>query len=582
MNLRGQLESLLTAALSAATGREDTPAMVGPSARPAFGDYQANGVMAAAKKLKTNPRALAERTISAADLSDLAESVEVSGPGFINIRLKDAWIARRLAQLPADEKLGAEPPRRPQTVVIDYSHPNLAKQMHVGHLRGTIIGDALARILEFLGHKVIRQNHVGDWGTQFGMLLAYMDLPAGGGKADPEATVDFDAIEQLYRRAQELFDSDEAFAANAREYVVRLQNGDPGCLRRWRKLQEESLRHCEQVYERLGVSLERKHVRGESAYNDDLPKVVAELRAARLLTESDGAECVFLEQFTAKDGGVLPVIVRKSDGGYLYATTDLAAIRYRVNELGADRILYLADARQSLHFEQVFAVARKAGFAPPRVGLEHVRFGTMLGPDGRPFRTREGGTIRLLDLLEEAVRRAQQVVVEKNPDLADDPRAARIANTVGIGALKYADLAQNRTSDYAFSFQKMLSLEGNTAPYMQYAYARIRSIFRKAAVERFDPAGVEIALTEPAERALGLRLLQLPETLQTVAEECLPNLLCAYLYDLTAAFTGFYENCHVLQSDEPTRSARLALCQLTARVIRTGLGLLGIHTVEQM
>jgi len=580
MNLRGQLESVLTSALSSVTGREDTPAMVGPSTRPEFGDYQANGVMAAAKKLKTDPRALAERTISAADLSDLADSAEPAGPGFINIRLKDAWIARRLTQLPTNEKLGVEPPGGPQTVVIDYSHPNLAKPMHVGHLRGTVIGDALARILEFLGHKVVRQNHVGDWGTQFGILLAYMDLP--GGRDSAEADVDFDVLEQHYQRAQELFDSDEAFAANARAYVVRLQNGDPECLRRWRQLQEQSLRHCEQVYQRLGVSLERKHVRGESAYNDDLPNVVADLRAAGLLTESDGAQCVFLDQFTSKDGSVLPVIVQKSDGGYLYATTDLAAIRYRVNGLGADRILYLADARQSLHFEQVFAVARKAGFAPPGVRLEHVRFGTMLGPDGRPFRTREGGTIKLLDLLDEAVRRAEQVVVEKNPDLADDPRAAQIAQTVGIGALKYADLAQNRTSDYVFSFQKMLSLEGNTAPYMQYAYARIRSIFRKAALERFDPAGVEIALNEPAERTLGLRLLQLPETLQTVADECLPNLLCAYLYDLTVAFTGFYENCPVLQSEEPTRSGRLALCELTARIIRTSLGLLGIHTVEQM
>jgi len=572
MNLRRELEQRLAAALTEAIG-ESSPALVAPARRAEFGDYQANGVMAAAKKRRTHPRRLAEQVLADADLTDLAENVEVSGPGFINITLRGDWLGAELTRRLTDKRLGAETPERPQRVVVDYSAPNIAKEMHVGHLRSTVIGDALARLLDFLGHDVVRQNHVGDWGTQFGMLVAHLKET---GQQSPELA----DLDEFYRRAQERFDSDPSFADTARAYVVRLQNGDEDVVEPWRRFVDISAEHCRQVYETLGVTLTRKDVRGESAYNDDLPDVVAELDARGLLTESQGAKCVFLEQFTNKQGQPLPLIVQKSDGGYLYATTDLAALRYRVRHLRAERILYVVDARQSLHFQQVFAAARKAGFARDDVSLEHVAFGTILGSNGRPFKTREGGTVKLKDLLDQAEQRARELVDEKNPDLPEEAKK-EVAHVVGIGAVKYADLAQNRTSDYVFSWERMLSLEGNTAPYMQYAYARIRSIFRCGEVGDEAPAG-RIALGEPAERALAVKLVQFPEIVEAVAADCLPHLLCNYLFELAGAFTGFYESCPVLKSDEPTRTSRLALSDLTARTIRRGLGLLGIETIEQM
>ncbi len=613
MNIRRQLEDRLRDALATATGKPDLPALITPSTRPEFGDYQANGVMPAAKAIGTNPRKLAEKVLAAAGLSDLAESAEVAGPGFINIRLGDDWLGQRLVELAGDGRLGAESPDRPQTIVVDYSAPNLAKEMHVGHLRSTIIGDALTRVLEFLGHNVIRQNHVGDWGTQFGMLVANWDDMVRGKTRAPDgdygpksAYVGIEDMEEFYREAKKKFDTDPEFQARARQAVVDLQTGKQQVLGKWQKVVSESLSHVATVYRRVGVGLYEDHERGESYYGglvrdefgghkylpgrNMLPKVVEALRAKGLLEESEGAQCVFVDEFKGKDGERLPLIVQKSDEGYLYSTTDLAAIWFRCGkgqaagqvDWKADRILYVVDARQSLHFRMVFAVARAAGFAPEAVRLEHVAFGTMMGADGRPFKTREGGTVKLIDLLDEGESRAKAVVLEKNPELNGDARADEIARIVGIGAIKYADLSQNRTSDYVFSFDKMLALDGNTAPYMQYAYARIRSIFRKGGETDFDPAGVKIALAAPAERVLAVKLLQFPETLQAVADECLPNLLCAYLYDLAVALTRFYENCPVLQSPEPVRSSRLALCALTAGLIRTGLDLLGIQTVEQM
>jgi len=568
MNLRKQLERRLAAAFVAAGAPDGTPALVAPSAKPQFGDYQANGAMAAAKKLKTNPRRFAEQVVAAAELDDLAEKLEVAGPGFINITLKTDLLNARLAEALADAKLGVEQADPPQTVVVDYSAPNLAKEMHVGHLRSTIIGDALARTLELVGEKVIRQNHVGDWGTQFGMLVAYAEATGVSSKRVEHDTFSvtvgggpgIEDMEEFYREAKRKFekrdvDGKTEFADKARRYVVLLQQGDWWIHALWEFVVSQSLSHAKQVYDRLGVTLTPDDVRGESAYNDDLPKVIDDLRAAGLLTESRGAQCVFLDQFTGKDGEPLPLIVQKSDEGYLYATTDLAAIRYRCGELHADRVLYVVDARQALHFRQVFAVAREAGFAPESVSLEHIGFGTMQGADGKPFKTREGGTVKLMALLDEAVDRAYELVTEKSPDLAED-RRRDIARVVGIGAVKYADLSQNRQSDYVFLWDKMLSLEGNTAPYMQYAYARVKSIFRKGGL--------------------------VPETGAAVAAECLPNTLCSYLYGLAGAFMGFYENCPVLQADEPVRTSRRMLCHLTAETIRTGLGLLGIETVEQM
>ena len=585
MNIRLELEDRLTKALELAGASAGSAAMVAASARPEFGDYQANGVMGAAKKLKMNPRQLADKVVEqlrpggGADISDIAEKIEVAGPGFINIHLQKDWLVRQLAVAVKDDRLGLGKPAQRQTVVVDYSAPNLAKEMHVGHLRSTIIGDALARTLEFQGNNVIRQNHVGDWGTQFGMLLAYMDRQAGTDAAE-RGQVELSDLEEFYRQAKQLFDSDQAFADLSRQYVVRLQAGDTHCLKNWRIFLEKSMGHCEKLYAMLGVSLSREHVRGESAYNDDLANVVSDLDKAGMLKESQGAQCVFLPEFTAKDGTPLPLIVRKSDEGFLYATTDLAAIRYRVCQLHADRVLYVVDARQALHFRQVFAVARKADFADENLHLEHIAFGTMMGSDGKPFKTRSGTTVKLVDLLNEAIDKATELVSQKNPELPEAQRRD-IARIVGIGAVKYADLSQNRTSDYVFSWEKMLSLDGNTAPYMQYAYARIKSIFRKAGVNEADVAG-QIAVAQPAERTLAVKLVQFPETVAAVAADCTPNVLCAYLYDVAGAFMGFYENCPVLQSDAPTRSARLVLCRLTARTIKTGLGLLGIGTIEQM
>ncbi len=581
MNLRQELERRISEALVRSGAPTGARALVIPSTRAEFGDYQANGVMAAAKALKTNPRELAEKTIATLDLSDLAESVEIAGPGFINIHLTEDFLSRRAGETLRDEHLGVEKASAPQTIVVDYSGPNLAKEMHVGHLRSTIIGDALARTLEFMGHNVIRQNHVGDWGTQFGMLL---ELVPPVDLQDAMALPDLKDLEEFYQLAKNRFDADPEFAEKARQNVVHLQSGVPESRNKWDVYLEISLSHCEQVYNRLGVLLTRADVRGESAYNDDLPNVVADLKGGGLLTESEGAQCVFLDEFKNKDGEPLPIIVQKSDGGYLYATTDLAAIRHRVRQLHADRVLYVTDSRQSLHFQQVFAAARKASFAPESVSLEHVAFGTMMGPDNRPFKTREGGTVKLMDLLDEAEVRALEIVTEKNPDLPEEKKK-EVARVVGIGAVKYADLAHNRTSDYVFSWDKMLSLDGNTAPYMQYAYARIRSIFRKgeeligAAAEH---AEAKITVEHPAERALAVKLLQFPETVDTVAAESYPHLMCNYLFELAGALMGFYENCPVLQSDEPLRSSRLALCDLTARTIKTALDLLGMETLEQM
>ena len=585
MNLRQELERRLSDALRQAGAPEGSPAMVAPSSRPELGDYQANGVMGAAKKSKTNPRQLAEKVLAALNLADLG-TAEVAGPGFINIRINPALLARTLdaITLDAGDRLGVQPPEHKQTVVVDYSGPNLAKEMHVGHLRSTIIGDALARTLEFLGHNVIRQNHVGDWGTQFGMLIAHLKE-----QSESAAQAELADLEEFYRRAKQRFDSDAAFAESARSEVVRLQSGRGDALEAWNGFRDISLRHCEQVYQALGVTLTRDDVRGESAYNADLPNVIADLDAKGLLKESEGARCVFLDQFKGKEDQPLPLIVQKSDGGYLYATTDLAGIRYRVGELHADRVLYVTDSRQAGHFAYVFAVARAASFAGG-ASLEHVPFGTMLGKDGKPFKTREGGTVKLMDLLSEAVDKAFELVSRKNAEdvaagrarpLSEDERR-EVARKVGIGAVKYADLSQHRTTDYIFSWDKMLSMEGNSAPYMQYAYARVRSIFRKGQADAGAAQAAPIQIAEPAERALALKLVQFDEAVQVVAADCLPNALCSYLYDLAGTFMGFYESCPVLKADEPTRSSRLALCDLTARVIRKGLELLGIEVIEQM
>ena len=561
----------------AAAGCADASANVQPSSRPEHGDYQANGIMAAAKSRKLNPRQLAQKVVDHLDLEGIVSHVEIAGPGFINMTVAPHHLARWVTQALSDNG-GLAMPRvagdAAQCVVIDYSSPNLAKEMHVGHLRSTVIGDALARVLRFVGHKVVAQNHVGDWGTQFGMLTASMD-EAG---TDDASNVDLADLEVFYRNAKKRFDEDPAFANRARDYVVKLQGGDPRVLELWKRFLDVSMNHCEEIYRQLNVGLTRADVHGESAYNDDLPVLVADLQAKGLAVTSDGAQVVFLSEFSGKDGEPTAYIVQKQDGGYLYSSTDLAATRYRIGTLKADRALYVVDARQKLHFQQVFSVARTAGYVPPEVQLEHVGFGVVLGDDGKPFKTRSGDTVKLAELLAEATQRAFSLVSEKSPELPEADRRA-IAQVVGIGAIKYFDLARNRSTDYVFDWASMLSFEGNTAPYLQYAYTRIRSVLRRA--DAWD-ADAKVCLVEPAERQLALQLARFSDAVLAVAQDALPNYLCAYLYDLAAVLMRFYEACPVLSATGETRASRLLLCRLTADTLRTGLGLLGIDVLEAM
>ncbi len=529
--------------------------------------------MGAAKALKTNPRELAQKVVAALDLHGIADKVEIAGPGFINIHLAPEYLARRSETALKDARLGVTPVQ-PQRVMVEYSSPNLAKEMHVGHLRSSIIGDALARVMEFLGHDVVRANHVGDWGTQFGMLTAYLvEIRQAG-----DSALELSDLETFYRNAKVRFDESEEFADRARDYVVRLQGGDEEVLKLWAQFVDISLKHCEAVYQKLNVGLKREHVRGESAYNDDLPVIVEELRAAGLLSESEGAEVVFLEEFRTQDDEPMGVIIRKKDGGFLYTTTDLGAVRYRHKVLNLDRVIYVVDARQSQHFAQMFSICRKAGFAPASMLLEHIGFGVMMGDDGKPFKTRSGGTVKLIELLDEAEQRAFDLVSAKNPDLPEAERR-EIAAVVGIGAVKYADLSKNRMSDYIFNWDTMLAFEGNTAPYLQYAYTRVQSVFRKA--ENVD-ADAPIVITEPAEKHLAAALAQFEDTLLSVAEGCYPHYLSNYLYQIATLFSRFYEACPILKSEGEVRASRLQLAALTGKTLKTGLDLLGIKVLETM
>ncbi len=556
------------------------PAQIDRTKDKSHGDFATNIALMLAKPADMKPRDLAEKLIAALPADNAVAKVEIAGPGFINFFQADDWLTGLLDQALADEHLGVARPAQAQTVVVDYSSPNLAKEMHVGHLRSSIIGDAVVRTLEFLGHKVVRQNHVGDWGTQFGMLLAYLEEQKSE-ESDTELSRELGDLEGFYRAAKQRFDESDAFATRARSLVVKLQAGDEDCLALWREFNSVSLSHCQAVYDRLGVSLTPADVRGESAYNDDLAQVVSDLDAKGLLSEDQGAQCVFMDEFKNKEGAPLPVIVKKADGGYLYATTDLAALRYRAGTLHADRMLYFVDQRQALHFQQMFSLAKRAGFVPENTALEHMGFGTMNGPDGRPFKTRDGGTVKLIDLLDEAEQRAYTLVRDKNPEL-DDSALRTIAHAVGIGAVKYADLSKNRSSDYIFNFEQMLSFEGNTAPYLLYAYTRVASVFRKAGLDMADVNG-DFLLQEEAEQALAARLVQFGEVLESVAEKGLPHLLCTYLYDVAGLFSTFYEHCPILSGDnEALKQSRLKLAALTARTLKQGMELLGLSPLERM
>ncbi|HCT3346268.1 TPA: arginine--tRNA ligase [Citrobacter koseri] len=577
MNIQALLSEKVSQAMIVAGAPANCEPQVRQSAKVQFGDYQANGMMAVAKKLGMAPRQLAEQVLTHLNLNGIASKVEIAGPGFINIFLDPAFLAEHVQQALASERLGVAKPAK-QTVVIDYSAPNVAKEMHVGHLRSTIIGDAAVRTLEFLGHHVIRANHVGDWGTQFGMLIAWLEKQQQE-NAGEMALAD---LEGFYRDAKKHYDEDEAFAERARNYVVKLQGGDPYFLDMWRKLVDITMTQNQITYNRLNVTLTRDDVMGESLYNPMLPGIVADLKAQGLAVESEGATVVFLDEYKNKEGEPMGVIIQKKDGGYLYTTTDIACAKYRYETLHADRVLYYIDSRQHQHLMQAWTIVRKAGYVPDSVPLEHHMFGMMLGKDGKPFKTRAGGTVKLADLLDEALERARRLVAGKNPDMPAD-ELEKLANAVGIGAVKYADLSKNRTTDYIFDWDNMLAFEGNTAPYMQYAYTRVLSVFRKAEIDESALSSAPVVIREDREAQLAARLLQFEETLTVVAREGTPHVMCAYLYDVAGLFSGFYEHCPILSAEnEEVRNSRLKLAQLTAKTLKLGLDTLGIETVERM
>ncbi|WP_066378733.1 arginine--tRNA ligase [Anabaena sp. CA = ATCC 33047] len=582
-----QLKLKLEQALVAAFGDEYAgvdPILVTAS-NPKFGDYQANVALSLSKKLGQQPRAIASAIVEKLDVSAICEPPEIAGPGFINLKLTTAYLEAQLNAIYTDTRLGVPTAKHPQREIVDFSSPNIAKEMHVGHLRSTIIGDCIARILEFRGHDVLRLNHVGDWGTQFGMLIAYLR------EVYPEALTTANALDigdlvSFYRKAKQRFDADETFQETARQEVVRLQAGAEDTLHAWKLLCEQSRQEFQVIYDFLNIQLTE---RGESFYNPLLPTVVEELDQTGLLVENQGAKCVFLDGFTNREGEPLPLIVQKSDGGYNYATTDLASVRYRIQKDEAKRIIYVTDAGQANHFAQFFQVARKAGWIPDDVELVHVPFGLVLGEDGKKFKTRSGDTVRLRDLLDEAVSRAHADLETRLKEEEREETAEfinKVAEVVGISAVKYADLSQNRTSNYVFSYDKMLDLKGNTAPYMLYAYARIQGISRKGGIN-FEELGnnAKVILQHETEFALAKFLLQLGEVISTVEEDLLPNRLCEYLYELSKKFNVFYDRNQgvpVLNAEEPLRTSRLVLCDLTARTLKLGLSLLGIQVLERM
>lgn len=578
--LKQKLQQALVAAFGADYAGVD-PILV-PASNPKFGDYQANVALSLSKKLGKQPRAIANGIVEKLDVSQICEPPEIAGPGFINLKLQKAYLERQLRVIQPDSRLGAVVTKNPRKEVVDFSSPNIAKEMHVGHLRSTIIGDAIARILEFRGHDVLRLNHVGDWGTQFGMLIAYLR------EVYPQALTTANALDigdlvSFYRQAKQRFDTDEAFQETARQEVVKLQAGAQDTLHAWKLLCEQSRQEFQKIYDLLDVKVIE---RGESFYNPILASVVEDLENSGLVEENQGAKCVFLSGFMNREGEPLPLIIQKSDGAYNYATTDLASLCYRIREDQAQRIIYVTDSGQANHFAQFFQVAQKAGWVPEQVELVHVPFGLVLGDDGKKFKTRSGDTVRLRDLLDEAIVYARadlEARLKEEEREETEDFIQNVAKVVGISAVKYADLSQNRTSNYIFSYEKMLSLKGNTAPYMLYAYVRTQGISREGNIN-FAELGtnVNILLEEETELTLAKHLLQLDEVIRDVEIDLLPNRLCEYLYQLSDKFNKFYENCPVLKSDEPIRTSRLALCDLTARTLKLGLSLLGIQVLERM
>ncbi|AFZ53664.1 arginine--tRNA ligase [Cyanobacterium aponinum] len=579
-----KLRNIFTTALVNAFGEEfaNIDPLVVPASNPKFGDYQCNIALPLAKSLQQKPRAIAENIVNHAQTQDFCLPLEIAGPGFINITIKPEYIAEKIKLNQQDERLGVEKVSEKQKVIVDFSSPNIAKEMHVGHLRSTIIGDSIARVLEFRGHDVLRLNHVGDWGTQFGMLIAYLRLEK------PEVlttanVVDIGDLVTLYKQAKIKFDNDAEFQETARQEVVKLQNKDAESIKAWQLLCEQSRKEFEIIYRLLDIKLIE---RGESFYNPFLPDVIKDLETANILTEDQGAKCVFLDGFVNKEGNPLPLIVQKSDGGYNYATTDLAAIKYRIKEDEAERIIYVTDAGQANHFAQVFQVAKKANFVPDNVELVHVPFGLVLAEDGKKIKTRSGETIKLKDLLKEAVNRAKQDLENRLTTEGrneEEDFINEVSQIVGLSAVKYADLSQNRTTDYRFSYDKMLALQGNTAPYLLYAYVRVQGISRKGNIDLDKlESNQDILLTEETELVLAKHLLQLDYIIKEVEKDLLPNRLCLYLFELSQKFNQFYDQCPILQAEEEVKLSRLILADLTAKTIKLGLSLLGISVLERM
>lgn len=566
----------LAPAFAAVAGEACDP-VVRPSDRA---DAQANGALALAKSLGSTPREIAQRVLDAAgDVSDMLSSTEIAGPGFINLVFADSFLAEQLFEAARDARLGVRPASDAHTVVVDYSAPNVAKEMHVGHLRSTVIGDAIVRALTFVGHTVIRENHIGDWGTPFGMLIEHLIDLGEENAADELGVGDLDGF---YKQARAKFEASDEFKARARHRVVMLQSGDDETIRLWRTLVQESTRYFNKVYAQLDVLLTDDDLMGESAYNDLLAPVVERLADKGLLVESDGAEVVFVDGFTNRDNEPLPLIIRKGDGGYNYATSDLACVIDRVERLGARSMLYVVGAPQAQHLQMVEAVARQAGWLPDGYIMNHVSFGSVLGPDRKILKSRAGETVKLTALLDEAVERAEAAVAEKNPEMPSADRTA-VAKMVGIGAVKYSDLSSDRVKDYLFDWERMLSFEGNTAPYLQYAHARICSIFRRADISRASVRDVHPVISARQERDLALRLLRFDAAVWEMIDSLSPHKLCTYLFELASDFTAFYEHCPVLKADnDEQRDSRLALCDATARIMEQGLDLLGIRAPEQM
>ena len=576
MNLKIFLEEKVTECLCELG--VDGSALVKQSARSEHGQYQANGVMGAAKKAGRDPRQLAS------DLASLLKEkndkkifdIEIAGPGFINFTISEKFLSKTLFDLERDPRLGVSLQRK-RKVLTDFSSPNLAKEMHIGHLRSTTIGDACSRILEFLGHEVIRVNHVGDWGSQFGSLLAYMDRLS---ESETNLGNELKDLELFYKKASELFKEDEDFAKSAREFVVRLQSEDPHCMKLWSQFVTESLHHCQNVYDRLGVSLEEKNTVAESFYNNQLKAVITDLENAGLVTVSDGAKCVFLDEGKGKDGGPTPAIVQKSDGGFPYIATDLAAAKHRSKTLKVDDALYFVDARQALHFKHLFKIAQMAGLTEEKQNFVHVANGIILNKEGKPYKTREGGAVKLSEVIEESISRAMLLIKEKNSDLPDEEQK-KISEKVGISSIKYAELSKNRTTDYIFDWEQMLSFDGNTAPYLMYAYTRIQGILNNSAASAVTNEN-RFILNDTNEIRLALKIVQFTESVEAVIEDYCPNLLCNYLFELAQIFMTFYENCPVNSSEQATQESRVHLCELTGRVLKKGLELLGIEVLERM